>query len=505
MTDHTPGIVSSHNEPREMRLEYKIEKCLGSSSHPKKEVEEVNDISNEPLKSNILDLIRSSKGDASHEDSQRLGDGCTEIKVRSTPFDGRIQTASRKERFYELVTATPLHGITSSTLDYIYTKLEDKNLSKSSELNDNIKQAFFALEDELFEDKELMFENFPKLPLEVKIMIWEKALLEPKVVRIGIVPTERTIGNWEYNGGELMQIDKDVPMLLERNHFLKSPPCSLLSVNKESRAQALQVHGVFREQRRPCAEAEDGYVPINRIYVNWEIDTVWLNYNLSVAYRDNKMDPSDTEITPMPAYEEIRCLATPAESIEWPSEYQVSDTGLAVADFPNLEDLILLVPTKETEWNNPILVPTAPNTTFFIYLEEFDMESLGSGLEFFIGEDEYGIAMENFDMGELTECVYYVFQHAFDNFFSSDKEEDIAAVHIRDLSTWNMPDVHYMKVSTIEEEKVKVKAKALLEVFPEEVYEVDEEDTNGRRRGVNNLREGIIIAREWRLRDFLNR
>ncbi|KAF7944793.1 uncharacterized protein EAE97_005426 [Botrytis byssoidea] len=493
MTDHTPGIVSSHNEPREMKLEYKIEKCLGSSSHPKKEVEEVNDISNEPLKSNILDLIRSSKSDASHEDSQRLGDGCTEIKARSTPFDGKIQTASRKERFYELVTATPLHGITSSTLDYIYTKLEDENLSKSSELNDNIKQAFSALEDELFEDKELMFENFPKLPLEVKIMIWEKALLKPKVVRIGIVPTERTVGNWEYNGGELMQIDKDVPMLLERNHFLKSPSCSLLSVNKESRAQALQVHGVFREQRRPCAEAEDGYVPINRIYVNWEIDTVWLDYNLSVAYRDNKMDPSDTEITPIPAYEDIRCLAAPAESIEWSSEYQVSDTGLAVADFPNLEDLILLVPTKETEWSNPILVPTAPNTTFFIYLEEFDMDHL--------------VRVSSFLSAKMNTTLLWRISiwHAFDNFFSSDREEDIAAGHIRDLSTWNMPDVHYMKVSTIEEENVKVKAKALLEVLPAEVYEVDEEDTNGRRRGVNNLREGIIIAREWRLKDFLNR
>lgn len=257
-------------------------------------------------------------------------------------------------------------------------------------------------------------------------MIWEQALLEPKVVRIGIVPTERTIGNWEYNDGELMQIDSHVPMLLERNHYLKTPLCSLLSVNRESRNQALQVHGVFWEQRRPCAEAEDGYVSINRIYVNWEVDTVWLDYNLSVAWRDNEMDPSDTLITPMPAYEEVRRLATPAESIEWPCDYQASDTGLAIADFPNLMDLILLVPTKETEWSNPILVPTAPNTTFFIYLEEFDMESLGSGFEFFVGEDEYDIVMENFDMGELTECVYCVFQHTLVNFFSSDNEEEIA-------------------------------------------------------------------------------
>ncbi|TGO42587.1 hypothetical protein BHYA_0007g00910 [Botrytis hyacinthi] len=428
----------------------------GSSSHPKKEVEEANSISNEPLKSNILDLNKSSTSDASHKDSQGLGDGCTEIKASSTPFDGKIQTASRKENF-------------------IYTKLEDENLPKSSELSDNIKQAFSALEDELFEDKELMFENFPKLPLEVKIMIWEQALLEPKVVRIGIVPTERTIGNWEYCGGELMQIDSHVPMLLERNHYLKTPPCSLLSVNRESRNRALQVHGVFWEERRPCEEAENGYVPINRIYVNLEIDTV-----------------CDPLITPMPAYEEVRRLATPAESIEWPCDMQISDTGLAIADFPNLEDLILLVPTKETEWSNPILIPTASNTTFFIYLDDFDMESLGSGLEPFVEEDEYDIVMENFDMGKLTECVYYVFQHTFDNFFSADNEEEIAAGYIRDLSTWNMPDVQYMKVSTIEKEKVKVKAKALLEVLPAEVHEVDEEDTNGRRRGVSNLREDNV-------------
>lgn len=62
-----------------------------------------------------------------------------------------------------------------------------------------------------------------------------------------------------------------------------------------------------------------------------------------------------------------------------------------------------------------------------------------------------------------------------------------------------------MKVSTVEKEKVKVKAKALLEVLPAAVYEVDEEDTNGRRRGVSNLREGIIFSREWLLSDFMNR
>lgn len=171
MTDRMPGTISSnHNKPREMKFEYKTEKYLGSSSHPKKEVEEANGISNEPLKSNILDPTKISRSDASHKDSQGLGDGCTEIKGSSTPFDGKIQTASRKERLYELVAAGPLHGITSSTLDYIYTTLEDKNLSKSSGLSGKIRQTFPGLEDELFYgDKEVMFEKFPKLPLEVQV------------------------------------------------------------------------------------------------------------------------------------------------------------------------------------------------------------------------------------------------------------------------------------------------------------------------------------------------
>ncbi|TGO20528.1 hypothetical protein BPAE_0288g00100 [Botrytis paeoniae] len=239
-----------------MKLEYKTEKDLDSSSHPKEEGKEEYSISNRPRKSNILDLIRSSTIDASHNDSQELGDGCTEIKASN--------------------------------------------------------RLFPALEDELFnEDKEVIFEKFPKLPLEVRTIIWEQALLEPKVVRIGIVPTERTIGHWQYCYGDLCQIDEHVPMLLERNHILKAPP----------------LHGVFWEQKRLCEGAEGGHVSINRIYVNWEIDTVWLDYNLSVAWRDNGMDSSDILVTPMPAYEKVRRLKIPAGSIEWPCDMQVSDRG----------------------------------------------------------------------------------------------------------------------------------------------------------------------------------
>ncbi|TGO46675.1 hypothetical protein BCON_0312g00040 [Botryotinia convoluta] len=205
------------------------------------------------------------------------------------------------------------------------------------------------------------------------------------------------------------------------------------------------------------------------------------------------MDPSDRLITPMPAYEKVCRLAIPAESIEWPCDMPVSDTGLAIADFTNLEDLALLVPTKETVWSDPTIVPSAPNTTLFSYLDKFDWESLGVGLETFIYEDEYDIILENFDMGELSDCVYCVFQHTLEKFYSSDKEDEIAAGYIRDLSTWELPDVRYMEVSTIEKEKVKVRAKALLEVLPAEVYEVDDEDTNGRLRGVNNARDGLLL------------
>ncbi|KAF7918307.1 hypothetical protein BELL_0018g00350 [Botrytis elliptica] len=485
MTDHTPGIISSyHNKPREMKLEDKTEKDLDSSSHLKDEGKEKNSNSDGPHKNNILDLIRSSTSGTSHQDSQELRDQGTENEARSAPFDRKTETASRKERFYELVAADPLYGITSSTLDFIYATLEDENLSKNSELSDKIRQAFSALEDELFnEDEEAIFERFPKLPPEVRTMIWKLNLLEPKVVRVGIVPTERTIEQWQYCAGDLMKIDGHMPMLLERNSILKTPPCSLLSVNRESRDQALQVHGVFWEQRRPCEKAEGGYVSINRIYVNWEIDTLWLDYNISVAWRDNKMDPSDILITPMPAYDKVRRLATPGESIEWPCDYQVSDTGLAIADFPNLEELFLLVPTKETEWSDPILVPTPINTKFCSFLDKFDADSLGSGIEFFFGEDEYDIITENLDIGELRDNVYFVFQHTLENFASADNEEEIEAGYIRDLSTWEWPDVRFMEVSTIEKEKVKVIAEALLEVLPAGVYEVDDEDTDEGSRG----------------------
>ncbi|KAF7900330.1 uncharacterized protein EAF01_007632 [Botrytis porri] len=464
MTDHTPDSPSSgHNEPREMKLEYKTEKDLDSSSGPKDELEEEYSISDV-----IFDLVRSSTSDISHKDSQTLRDECKEIKATSVPSDGKIQSASRNECFYELVTAGRFHGITSSTLDFIYTTLDDKNVSKMERSD----RFFSALGDELFkEDEEVLFEKFPKLPLEVRTMIWEQALLEAKVVRIGIVPTERTIGHWQYCWGDLVQIDHHEPMLLERNHILKTPPCSLLSVNRESRDQALQVHGVFWEQKRPFQEAEDGYVSIKRIYVNWEIDTVWLDYNLSIAWRDNIMDPSDRKIIPMPAYEEIRRLAIPAESIEWPCDMHASDTGLAIADFPDLEELTLLVPTKET--------------------------ALGAGLESFIDDDEYDIVIEDFDMEELRDCVYCVFQHTLEDFYSSDKEEEIAAGYIRDLSTWEWPEVQYMEVSTIEKEKVKVRVKALLDVLPAEVYEKDDEDTVGRRRALD-FAKGITLWRNLR-------
>ncbi|KAF5874576.1 uncharacterized protein Bfra_004587 [Botrytis fragariae] len=386
MTDHTPGSNSSyHKEPREMKLEYKTEKDLDSSSHPKEEVKEEYSISNGPRKSNTLYLIISSTSDTSHRDSQELRDD-----------------AQRSKR------AVPL----------------------------------------LIERS--------RLPAERNSMIWEQAPLEPKVVRIGIVPTERTIGHWQYCYDDLIQIDEE-SMLLKRNHILKTP-------------SSLQVHGVFWEQKRPCGEAEDGYVSINRIYVKWEIDTVWLDYNLSVAWRDNEMDPSDILITRMPAYEKVRRLAIPAEFIEWPCDMRASDTGLAIADLPDLEDLALLVPTKETVWSDSILVPTVPNTTSFSYLDKFDCESFGSGFEFFIDEDEYEIIFENFDM----------------------------TGYIRDIYTWEWPDAQYMKVSTIEREKVKVNAKALLGVLSAEVYEVDDEDTNGRRRGVNNFWDVMILSRNLR-------
>ncbi|KAF7956606.1 hypothetical protein EAE96_003940 [Botrytis aclada] len=496
MADHTPDSSSSyHGEPREMELEYKTEKDLDSSSHLKEEGKEEFSISNEPLKSNILDPIKSSTIDGSHNDSQELRDEDTEIKANSVLSDGKTQTASRKERLYELVAAGPFHDITSSTLDFIYTTLEDESASKSSELGEEIGQAFSALEEEIFsEDKEVVFENFPKLSLEVRNMIWEQALLEPKVVRIGIVPTERTIVEWQRYFGDLDQIVRDVPMLLERNHILKSPPCSLLSVNRESRKQALQVHGKFFEQKSPCKEAEDGYVSINCIYVNWEIDTVWLDYNLATAWRDNIIDPSDRLFTPPPAYEKVRRLALPAEAIEWPCEMQVSDIGLAIADFPNLKDLALIVPTNETVGSDPILVPHALDTTFFDYLKE-SREALGDGLDFFISEDVYDLNLENYDMKELIVCVYHAFQHTMENFYAEDREEEIAAGYIRDLSTWEWPDVEYVHVSTTKEENVRDKAEALLELLPEEVYdsEVDEEDTDGQRRGVSSFSDMMIL------------
>ncbi|TEY46813.1 hypothetical protein BOTCAL_0313g00040 [Botryotinia calthae] len=448
------------------------------------------------IENEVRDLIKNPTNNATQKDSQEPRDGNTEIRANSSPLDERILYLIRKGRLYELVAGGPFNGITPSALDFIYKTIEDKETSKNTELRKKIEEALSRLEEEIFkEDKEATLEKFSEFPLEIQKMIWKCALLDPKVVRIGILPTERNIGEMEYLRGEHYQTDKHTPMLLERNHILESPPCPLLSVNKESRKQALEVHGLFWEQKRPCEQADGGYVSFNHIYVNWEIDTVWLNYNLAVAWRDNKMDPSDRMITPMPSYEKVRRLAIPAESIEWPCERHVSDIGLAIADFTNLKDLAVLVPQEETVWSDPILVPTLPAKTFFNFLDNFGRESLGIGFENFIDEDRYEIGIEDFDMRELRECVYCAFQRTLEEFYASDREDQIAAGHIRDLSTWEWPDVQYMETSTIKKEKVRVKAKDLLDALPAGSCEIDEEDTNGRRSGVNLTRDNMMLSR----------
>ncbi|KAM0142877.1 hypothetical protein ACHAO1_001115 [Botrytis cinerea] len=473
MTDHAPGShLCDDNEPREMKLQQNIE-------------------------NEVRGLIKKATNNTTQKDLQGLRDGNSEIKAKLSPLDERILELIRKQGLYKLVAGGPFHGMTPSALDFIYKTIEDKDVSKNTELRKKLEKALSNLQEEIFKEdkKATTSEKLPILPLEIQETIWNCVLLEPKVVRIGILPTERTTGEPEYLCGELCQTDKHTPMLLERNHILKSSPCPLLAVNKDSRRQALEVLGLFWEQKHPCEQADGGYVSFNHIYVNWEIDTVWLDYNLAAAWHDNKMDPSDRLITPMPAYEKVRRLAIPAESIEWPCEKHVSNIGVAIAGFTNLKHLAVLVPQKETAWSDPILVTTLPAKTFFNFLDNFGLESLGIGLEDFINEDRYGIDIEDFNMRELRECVYGAFQHTLEKFNASDREDQIAAGYIRDLSTWEWPDVQYMELSTIKKEKVRAKAKALLDALPAGSCEIDEEDTNGRRRGVNLIRDVIIHSR----------
>jgi 2EXR family len=98
------------------------------------------------------------------------------------------------------------------------------------------------------------FEFFPKLPIEIRHMIWDAALQIPRIISAKIV-----------SRGRGMEMEDLVPMV---------PSSSILFVNKESRARALEGLVCWTDD----FDTRTDRVP--QLDINPEVDTLWVvNYD----------------------------------------------------------------------------------------------------------------------------------------------------------------------------------------------------------------------------------
>ncbi|KAL2070888.1 hypothetical protein VTL71DRAFT_13914 [Oculimacula yallundae] len=118
-----------------------------------------------------------------------------------------------------------------------------------------------------------MFDLFPDLPLEIRLLIWETACYEARLLDI-----------W-YSGVDLEGLD-DFSMGFKKPHYFYShaPIPSILHTCQDARKIGLQHYqldpgfGMEKKIKRTCG-VEIAFTVPSRIYVNWECDIVCPNFD----------------------------------------------------------------------------------------------------------------------------------------------------------------------------------------------------------------------------------
>jgi hypothetical protein len=120
------------------------------------------------------------------------------------------------------------------------------------------------------EAENLTFTPFPRLPFEIRTMIWTLLLALPR--HIDIRPSTRPSAPEDF---QLVVQSNSGPLRKPPNMFAyrsKCPPPSLLHVNKEARMQALG-HNQFDFGTQFTYRGSTWRTP-PMIYINWNIDRV---------------------------------------------------------------------------------------------------------------------------------------------------------------------------------------------------------------------------------------
>jgi hypothetical protein len=109
--------------------------------------------------------------------------------------------------------------------------------------------------------------RFPLLPSELRLQIWDIISSEPRVVEISCTPSSSYLpgGRW----------------------ISHTKPPVILHISRESRAVALSKISVLK-----FSPTQFG-VPIDRLYINFLVDTLWLCSDLQVAWAKDLLENND--------------------------------------------------------------------------------------------------------------------------------------------------------------------------------------------------------------------
>ncbi|KAF7872469.1 hypothetical protein EAF04_003390 [Stromatinia cepivora] len=367
------------NKPHQNNAKIHRLRLLSLSSDSEDDEEEEDIALDEEFESNTIELINETLGGSPHQVDQEFKVWFKDFmknEANSILFDGFMSTMGKKSQLYKLAEGNRFQGVTSSVLDFMYTILEDEDTSFTS-----VQHAFSTMKQAIFdEEEESNFRKFPNLPLEIQnLELCAQAFADcTAIIR-------------KYIRGRYYDFEGLVPRLFERKH------------------------------------------------INYKIDTLWLDYNLTTVHRhretvddeDMIIDPHLKLVKPTPSYEQIRRLAIPAESIEWyDHNNDLPDllwTPNSIAKFSNLKRLALLLPAKTSIWSDAVFVKHQPTTVASEFIESHGPNSLGFNLPEHL--ELRGLTVDfslkiNNTLKDPAKLVNKLFRHAI-NFFETDKKRTV--------------------------------------------------------------------------------
>jgi hypothetical protein len=183
------------------------------------------------------------------------------------------------------------------------------------------------------------FTLFPKLPIEIRNIIWDMALKVPRVVGAKIVVRDRG--------------DKKEALTPT------APTSAILSVNMEARSRAKKVLMCLTEGEQRSQDR----VPL--LYLNPHIDTLWVvNFNL-LRFRDKRITQS------VFGQSKIHKLAIPVST--WEGMYSTNDNEDEIIEFvirchdTGIQEVILIVGDEDSaECSDAVLVEPREIPEFFL-------------------------------------------------------------------------------------------------------------------------------------------